>query len=89
MEYGKTESLCLLRKAIARYHAARQDQHSRRSLSLLKDAEVLVQRSMAVASPKDIYYQKNKRETEKYLSLIQPLILKVRRGAAENAPKGL
>lgn len=79
MEYGKGESLCLLRKAIARYHTARQEPYSRRSLGLLKEAEVLVKRSMTTASLKDFYYQKNRRETEKYSFLVRSLILKINR----------
>jgi tetratricopeptide (TPR) repeat protein len=90
MEYGKAESLCLLRKAIARYHSARREPYRKRSLVHLKEAESLVKRSMASASPEDFYYRKNLHEAEKYSSLIRGLILMINRRevATENAPKG-
>lgn len=90
MEYGKAESLCLLRKAIARYHNARLEPYSRRSSGYLKEAEVLAKRSMATASAKDFYFQKNRHENEKYLYLIRSLTLKINRRevTAKNAPKG-
>jgi tetratricopeptide (TPR) repeat protein len=89
MEYGKAESLCLLRKAIARYHNARLEPYSRRSSGYLKEAEALVKRSMATASTTDFYFHKNRHENEKYLSLIRGLILKINRRevTAKNAPK--
>lgn len=91
MEYGKAESLCLLRKAIARYHSARQEPYSRRSPGLLKEAEMLVKRSVASASPDDFYHRKNRHEAEKYSGLIRSLILMIGRReiAAANAPQRL
>lgn len=90
MEYGKAESLCMLRKAIARYHAARREPYSRRSPRLLKEAEQFVERSMKTASDKDFYYRKNRQEAEKYSMLIRSLVAMIHRREvlAENAPEG-
>lgn len=89
MEYGKAESLCLLQKTIARYHIARKEPYSRRSVGLLKEAETLGKRSMAVASNTDYFYHKNRHETEKYLSLIHSLKLQINRreATAKNSPE--
>ena len=91
MTYGKAKSLCLLRKAIARYHHARQEPYGRRSLGGLKEAEVLVKQSMQTTLPKDFYSLKNQREAEKYSALIRSLILKInkREISSINAPERL
>lgn len=90
MEYGKAESICLLQKAIARYHNVRKEPYGRRSLGLLKEAETLGKKSMVVASNTDFYYHKNRHETEKYLSLIHSLRLQINRRevTAKNSPEG-
>lgn len=90
MECGKAESLCSLRKAIARYHNARQEPYSKRASGLLKEAELLARRSIVTASSTDFYSKKNRHETEKYLALIRSLVLKINRRevVAKNSPKG-
>ncbi|TBR39405.1 MULTISPECIES: tetratricopeptide repeat protein [Dyella] len=90
MKYGKPEGLCVLRKAIARYHDARREPYSKRSPRLLRDAESLVDRSMKAASPKDFYYRKNQQEAEKYKALIRSLVYMINRRqvVSENAPRG-
>lgn len=87
---GKAESLCLLRKAIARYHSARQEPYSKRAPTHLKEAEALIERSMRLTFPRDFFYQKNLREADKYLALIRSLVLMINRRqvSAGNAPKG-
>ncbi|MFT0172788.1 hypothetical protein ACLKMY_27925 [Paraburkholderia mimosarum] len=89
IKYGKTDQLCLLRKGIARYHVAMHEPYGKRAMPLLKEAEVLVTLSAKSGSASDFYYQKNKREAEKYMYLIRTLVSKInRRGVvAGNAPQ--
>ena len=90
MKHGKPESLCALRKAIARYHAARLEPYGRRSAKLLKEATALVDTSIRLPAAQDFYSQKNRREAEKYVALIRSLIQMINRRevTAENAPQG-
>lgn len=83
-QYGKTEQLCTLRMSIARYHAAKQDPYAKKSTSLLKEAELLIIRSSKTGGVRDFYYHKNKREAEKYTSLIRNLINSIKRGEAKS-----
>ncbi|MBL0720531.1 hypothetical protein JI742_11605 [Piscinibacter sp. Jin2] len=90
MKQGKQESLCLLRKGIARYHAARLEPYGKRSAKLLKEATALVDTSLRLPVAADFYAQKNRREAEKYVSLIRSLTLMINRRevTAENSPQG-
>lgn len=76
---GKPTSLCLLRKAIARYHTANRDPYAATSRRYLREAEAAIEISMRVASKKDFFYQKNKREAEKYAGMIRALTIKISR----------
>lgn len=90
LECGKSESLCMLRKAIARYHAARQEPYSRRSPRLLKEAQVLVETLLRAPGTREYYDEKNRREAEKYVALIRSLVLMINRRevTADNSPQG-
>ncbi|MDN6873354.1 hypothetical protein QO209_12995 [Pseudomonas citronellolis] len=77
--YGKTEQLCSLRMGIARYHAAKQSPYNKDSVTLLKEAELLILRSTKAGGVHDFYYQKNRREAEKYISLIRALSNSIKR----------
>jgi hypothetical protein len=91
MEHGKPESLCLLRKAIARYHAVRLEPYGKRSQKILKEAATLVETSLRLPVAHDFFSQKNMREAEKYVSLIRSLTLMINRREvnAENSPLGI
>ncbi|MFT3815999.1 MAG: ATP-binding protein [Acidovorax sp.] len=90
MNHGKPESLCALRKAIARYHAARLEPYGMRAAKLLKEAVSLVEFSLRLPTDRDFYSQKNRREAEKYVVLIRSLILMINRRevTADNSPQG-
>lgn len=73
LKLGKTEQLCSLRKGIARYHIAKQEPYNSHTVRLLKEAEILVVRSNKTGPSHDFYYHKNRREAEKYITLIRNL----------------
>lgn len=87
-KFGKGDSLCYLRKAIARYHIARREPYSKRAVPLLKQAQQLVENSLRAASAKDFYYRKNRQEAEKYAALVRSLLTMINRRAVntENSP---
>ncbi|MCA7991481.1 hypothetical protein LGM63_12620 [Burkholderia cepacia] len=79
LENGKDESLCLLRKAIARYHIVRREPYSKTAMKMLKEAETMIERAIRSADPKGFYYRKNAAASDKYLGLIQSLISQINR----------
>jgi len=89
LSFGKPESLCLLRKAIARYYYARREPYGKAALKYLKDAEAFIERSKKVADPKGFYFRKNSQDAEKYLALARSLVYNINRRevSAENAPQ--
>lgn len=90
MKHGKPESLCALRKAIARYHVARLEPYGIHATKLLKKAAALVDLSLRLPADRDFYSQKNRREAEKYVGLIRSLVLMINRReiTADNSPQG-
>ncbi len=68
---GKPESLCALRKAIARFHYVKINPEKERAIAILDEAEVLVERSLQVASPGEDFYMRNRTEAERYRVRIQ------------------
>ncbi|MGN6653718.1 MAG: nSTAND1 domain-containing NTPase [Rhodanobacter sp.] len=86
---GKPQSLCLLRRAIARYHIVAREPYAKTSRRYLREAEAAVGLCMRTASPKDFYYDKNRREAEKYRAMIRTLASKInkREVSASNAPE--
>jgi tetratricopeptide (TPR) repeat protein len=76
-EFGKTESLCTLRMAIARYHAARERPEEKGAIILLREAETLLDNSSKTANQNDIYHAKNMADVERHVVLIRQLIPKV------------
>jgi len=87
LRFGKTEQLCSLRKGIARYHVAKQEPYNGHTVKLLKEAEVLVAKSSKTGASNDFYYHKNRREAEKYISLIRNLSGNVKKRIAANPPQ--
>lgn len=79
MKLGKTEQLCMLRKAIARFHGARLEPYGRASPQLLKEALGFIERALKAPEAKDYYYYKNRRESEKYKVMIQALVSRINR----------
>lgn len=90
LERGKPESLCHLRKGIARYHIARKEPYSKRAPKLLKEAAALVDAALRAPTSRDFYAEKNRREAEKYVSLIRSLTQMISRREinSENSPRG-
>lgn len=87
---GKPASLCMLRRGIARYHEVNRQPYARSSTRYLKEAEAAIEQSMRAASPKDMYYQKNRAEAEKYAALIRSLAMRIsrREASSDNSPEG-
>lgn len=86
LKFGKTEQLCSLRKGIARYHVAKQEEYSGRTVRLLKEAELLVIKSTKSGPSNDFYHHKNRREAEKYISLIRNLSVSVKKRISASSP---
>lgn len=82
---GKGESLCLLQKAIARYHHVRREPYSGYAMELLKEAEAMIGRSQRKDDPKGFYYRKNINTSRKYLGLIQSLRSQINRRTITSA----
>jgi len=76
---GKPDSLCHLRRAIARYYGVRRTPYAKDSTHLLKEAEFLLELSIKVADPAYIYYTKNCAEARKYLTMVQGLRAQINR----------
>lgn len=88
-ELGKTPALCMLRRAIARYHAVARQPYARSSGRLLREAEQFIELAMRTANTKDFYYEKNRKEAEKYAAMISALRNRIsrREASADNAPE--
>jgi tetratricopeptide (TPR) repeat protein len=87
---GKPASLCMLRRAIARYHVVAREPYAKASRRYLREAEAAIDLSMRTANnTKDFYYEKNRREAEKYSAMIRILATKISRRevSASNAPE--
>lgn len=86
---GKPASLCMLRRAIARYHVVAREPYAKASRRYLREAEAAIDLSMRSANTKDFYYEKNRREAEKYSAMIRTLATKISRRevSASNAPE--
>lgn len=68
---GKSESLCLLRKAIARFHISKKYEGLQERLAMLVDAEFYINNSIKFNRGGDFYSRKNLSEAEKYLPMIK------------------
>ena len=88
-ELGKTTALCMLRRAIARYHAVARQPYARSSGRLLREAEQFIELAMRTGNTKDLYYEKNRKEAEKYAAMIRALRNRIsrREALADNAPE--
>jgi hypothetical protein len=88
---GKPTSLCLLRKAIARYHTANRDPYAKSSRLYLREAEAAIEMSMRTASRKDYFYQKNQTEAQNYLKMVKTLAIRLdrRKISSTNATRRL
>lgn len=78
-KYGKPVNLCLLRKAIARYHFVRGDLTNPHSFALLDEAAGLINIALRAPSTKDYYQRKNQAEAVKYAALVKSLGKQLRR----------
>jgi AAA+ ATPase superfamily predicted ATPase len=76
---GKPESLCCLRRAIARYYHTRRFPYKKDTIQLLKEAEFLLELSLKSADSTYVYYRKNCTEARKYLTLTQSLRAQINR----------
>ncbi|HGM4888791.1 TPA: AAA family ATPase [Stenotrophomonas maltophilia] len=88
-ELGKTPALCMLRRAIARYHSVARQPYARSSGRLLREAEQFIELALRTAKTKDFYYEKNRKEAEKYAAMISSLRNRIsrREASADNAPE--
>jgi hypothetical protein len=86
---GKPPALCLLRKAIARYHAARKSPYGKETPAWLKDGVLFVGQAIKLMDRDDSFFAKNMREARRYEELFLDLQYKIKvRGivAIDGAP---
>jgi tetratricopeptide (TPR) repeat protein len=76
--HGKSNSLCLLRRGIARYHHSKESTESEHQVKALTEALNLINRSISDASLNDQYYAKNLKEAQKYALLTKAAIKRER-----------
>lgn len=77
---GKSESLCLLRMAIARYHAVRKEPYNQDAQEWLKKGMALVGRAIKSMDRNDSFNEKNMREARKYEQLFLILQHRIKLG---------
>ena len=78
----------MLRRAIALYHVVSREPYAKASRRHLREAEAAIDLSLRNANTKDFYYEKNRREADKYRAMIRTLATKISRRevSASNAP---
>lgn len=81
---GKPDSLCDLRKGIARYHHAQINPEGTNSMKLLLEAQNLISRSSRSADNNDFYFVKNVASAGKYSALINSLISNIKKRTLKN-----
>ncbi|EPJ9919839.1 hypothetical protein L4Z50_002601 [Pseudomonas aeruginosa] len=81
---GRPPSFCFLRKAIARYHKAFEENDINAQIALLEEAELLLTQAQKLASRNDAYNTKTQREIGRYQSLTKTK-LSVQRGKRTKA----
>jgi Tfp pilus assembly protein PilF len=75
---GKPVALCLLRKGIARYHAARRSPYGKEASVWLKDGAQFVGQAIRSMDADDGFLAKNMREARRYENLFLDLQNKIR-----------
>lgn len=75
---GKPESLCLLRMAIARYHAVKNSPYGKGSSERLKEGLYFVGQAIKSMDSNDSFFAKNMREARRYEGLFLDLQHKIK-----------
>lgn len=75
---GKQPSLCVLRMAIARYHAVKKSPYGNEATEWLKEGAFFVGRAIKLMDPDDSFSAKNMREARRYEGLFLDLEYKIR-----------
>ncbi|MCX5541490.1 hypothetical protein M3A49_18625 [Paraburkholderia sp. CNPSo 3076] len=75
---GKPQSLCLLRMAIARYHAVKKSPYGKDATERLKEGAFFVGQAIKLMDTNDSFIAKNMREARRYEDLFLDLQSKIR-----------
>ncbi|CAJ94306.1 Hypothetical protein, contains NB-ARC domain [Cupriavidus necator H16] len=71
---GKSESVCLLRMGIGRYHYSKSINNRDAAIKIIEESIDLFDRSRHKLNSADKYYAKNSRDLQKYIALSQQLL---------------
>ena len=80
---GKPEGLCVLRMAIARYHAVMKSPYGKEAATRLKEGTFLVDQAVKAMDGNDSFWAKNMREARRYQQLFLELSFKIRSRAID------
>ncbi|MGY3040799.1 tetratricopeptide (TPR) repeat protein [Rhodanobacter sp. TND4EL1] len=80
---GKPAALCVLRMAIARFHAVKKAPYASEAQKRLKEGQFLVSQAMKTLESGDDFFVKNMREARKYEQLFLDLAYRIRRREIE------
>lgn len=75
---GKPQSLCMLRMAIARYHAVKKSPYGKDAAERLKQGTYLIGQAIKSLDPADTFVAKNMREARRYEALFLDLQHKIK-----------
>lgn len=75
---GKPEELCVLRMAIARYHAVKKSPYDKDAAKRLKEGMFFIDQLIKSMGGQDSYWEKNMREARRYQQLFLELSYKIR-----------
>lgn len=75
---GKSQSICLLRMAIARYHTVKKLPYGKNAAELLKEGAFFVAQAIKSMDSGDRFFAKNMREARKYEGLFLELQYKIK-----------
>lgn len=84
---GKPDGLCLLRMAIARYHAVKKSPYAKDSAIRLKEGLILIDQAVRSKDGQDNFLAKNMREARRYQQLFLELRSKMRSRAISPAER--
>ncbi|WP_369943135.1 hypothetical protein [Xanthomonas medicagonis] len=76
---GKLGALCILRKAIARYHEVKKSPYTSNSQKRLREGHLFIGQAIKTLDSGDDFFIKNMREARKYERLFQNLEYRIRR----------
>ncbi len=81
---GKPQSLCELRRAIARYYVVKDAPYAREAQDRLREGKSLIGQAIKTLAPEDRFFSKNMQEARKYERLFLDLEYRIRNRKVEN-----